>query len=472
MRLAGLRLSNYKKFKQENFDLSKKVTLLYGENSSGKSSFLKAIAGAKQTFNQKNVYDSWAAQGDITDLGDYADFIHNHNTALKFGIGFTLFEKGRKKRPFEAVHYERLDLDLIYDQDKSVECARLYSIESKPIPLGRDTTHQKDYNYTLRRNINRSSFMFDCSVDYLDALNDCLNKRRFLGDGDARHAFSKSVSVTITGAKNFSLTKEPGNSITPSWISLTDFKYQFEKISIAFEKIFYLGPLRISPSRGYKKKLHEMSVGTNGEQTPAILYYMQQASEKSKNKSEDSWGRFSRWFSLVFNGCSVKTKKNGSNIEISILKDGRADSIQDIGFGYSQVIPIIAQAAVMEPGQTLIVEQPELHLHPKAQVELSRFLVDAIAHGLYLILETHSEHILKGMQLAISESNIGGELKLSKDDVSIYYFLNCDADLGQYKILELNEWGEIEGGWPKGFFDESLDISRKMFLNKNLKANS
>lgn len=473
MKIKEIRLENYKKFSNETFDLSREIILLYGENSSGKSSFLKSIAGAKQTFDQKNIYDAWAAQGEITDLGDYADFIYNHDTYLKLGIGITLETNQQDHLNsflfIDGPHNE-ISFDLQYDHNKATESAKLYSIECKTTFINEQ---RKDIEtFKAIRFKTQPTFNLQCPNSGATFLND-LSKRYNLFSHDITKQLESKLSINIKNAFDISIPsqqKQSGIRYTPTDFKTNIFKQQIELLNTAFKKIHYLGPLRMSPSRGYKKKLHELSVGTNGEQTPTILYYMQQAYERSSTKTRKEtghhqWERFEKWFELIFKDCKIRCEKSGSTIKVNLCKSGRIDSIQDIGFGYSQIIPIIAQAAVMAPGDTLIIEQPELHLHPKAQVEIAKFIVSARKYGINFIIETHSEHILKGLQLAISENKKRRNPQITNESLSIYYF--SDNTERAYQELKLDEWGEIAGGWPKGFFNESLELSKKIFMNKN-----
>ena len=126
------------------------------------------------------------------------------------------------------------------------------------------------------------------------------------------------------------------------------------------------------------------------------------------------------------------------------------------------MLPILVQASALDPGDTLIIEQPELHLHPKAQVAFAAFVTEAAKSGVKFIIETHSEHILRGLQLKVSENNLDSKQGIRASNIKIYYF-HKDAKVTN---MILNEFGEIEGGWPAGFFDESYKISSQILKNK------
>jgi predicted ATPase len=144
----------------------------------------------------------------------------------------------------------------------------------------------------------------------------------------------------------------------------------------------------------------------------------------------------------------------------------QGESIADIGVGFSQAFPILVQFAVMAEGSRLIVEQPELHLYPWAQSELGRILcTEAKRGGKHIILETHSEHIIRGIQTHVSQARTAGNARyLTNEDVKILYIHKN----GEPEDLGLNKYGELDKRWPQGFFDQGLTDLEKIIRNKKL----
>lgn len=167
---------------------------------------------------------------------------------------------------------------------------------------------------------------------------------------------------------------------------------------------------------------------------------------------------------MLFPKRSIEVEDYEELVKLKVTRSGLADSIQDVGFGFSQILPIIVQAAALTSGKTMIIEQPELHLHPSAQVAFSKFLVEASQIGIRFIIETHSEHILRGLQLAISENSIDSSKGITKNDLKVYYFPS-EQDSHAFEIA-INDDGELIEGWPSGFFDESYNLTKKIISNK------
>ena len=124
-------------------------------------------------------------------------------------------------------------------------------------------------------------------------------------------------------------------------------------------------------------------------------------------------------------------------------------NLADIGFGASQTLPIIIESFYAPAGSTLLIEQPEIHLHPKAQAVLGDLFIDAARDGRRsFIVETHSEHLLARVRRRIAEKAI------SKDQVAIYYF-NPTPEGTAISQVTLNDLGQYES-FPDGFFEEDV----------------
>jgi predicted ATPase len=124
--------------------------------------------------------------------------------------------------------------------------------------------------------------------------------------------------------------------------------------------------------------------------------------------------------------------------------------ITDVGFGVSQVLPVLVLCFYAPEGSTILLEQPEIHLHPSAQAGLADVLVDAVQRGgVQIVLESHSEHLLRRLQRRIAEE------KIDADDVALYFCHRKDG-WSEADRLNLNLYGYIEN-WPEGFFGDQME---------------
>ena len=133
--------------------------------------------------------------------------------------------------------------------------------------------------------------------------------------------------------------------------------------------------------------------------------------------------------------------------------------LPDVGFGVSQVLPVVVQCFYAPAGSILFIEQPELHLHPIAQAHLADLFIDVLMsredgkdRNIQMIIETHSEHFLCRLQRRIAEAN--PDRPILADQVAAY-FAHTTGSESKLEQLELNEDGAILN-WPDNFFGDSM----------------
>lgn len=154
---------------------------------------------------------------------------------------------------------------------------------------------------------------------------------------------------------------------------------------------------------------------------------------------------------------NVKTKRIGDiGIEVKVDRLPFENvigkdmvNIIDVGFGVSQVLPVIVALIAAEPGQLVYVEQPELHLHPRVQVALAQVFADAAKRGVRVVAETHSSRFLLGIQTLIAEG------KLSPELVKLHWFTRNKEGITQVDSVDLDEKGTF-GEWLADFDDVDL----------------
>jgi predicted ATPase len=135
-------------------------------------------------------------------------------------------------------------------------------------------------------------------------------------------------------------------------------------------------------------------------------------------------------------------------------------NIMDVGFGVSQVLPVLVLAHFAPPGSLLILEQPEIHLHPQVQTELADlFLEAALKRNVQFFIESHSEYLLMRLQRRLAERR-GEFSQLSEKDVKLY-FCKREAEASVLEPLEVDEFGRIKN-WPQDFFGDAVAERRAM----------
>lgn len=172
------------------------------------------------------------------------------------------------------------------------------------------------------------------------------------------------------------------------------------------------------------------------------------------------------WLNELMPGVSVSSKYDRSTMSAQITMDNFFSSggtvlPPNIGFGISYVLPIIVTGLIAQKGSMIIVENPEAHLHPSAQSKIGRFLSMVAESGVSVIVETHSDHVLNGIQIACAKCEI------KPSSVSVNYFThNENSDQPILETISVNEKGELSY-WPRGFFDQTqIDFAELFRLRK------
>lgn len=141
------------------------------------------------------------------------------------------------------------------------------------------------------------------------------------------------------------------------------------------------------------------------------------------------------------------------------IRSGLKDmvSIADVGFGVSQTLPVLVALLTAEAGQLVYLEQPEIHLHPRAQVALAQVLADAANRGVRVVAETHSSSLLLGVQSLVAEG------KISPDKVKLHWFKRRNDGVTEVTSADLDKAGAF-GDWPEDFADVALETESR-YLN-------
>jgi predicted ATPase len=149
---------------------------------------------------------------------------------------------------------------------------------------------------------------------------------------------------------------------------------------------------------------------------------------------------------------SVEPIAEGSNLYQVLVRKSASSAkvlIPDVGFGVSQILPVLVLCYYVPDGATILLEQPEIHLHPSVQSGLADVFIDVAKNrNVQIILESHSEHLLRRLQLRTAERRI------SPDDTALY-FCEITSEGSLLTQLDVNMFGEIRN-WPEEFFGDEF----------------
>jgi len=242
-------------------------------------------------------------------------------------------------------------------------------------------------------------------------------------------------------------------------------------------RVRYLGPLRMPPQFVYAPSTHmeEGSVGTSGEFTAAELYRRAStpvvcpdpdSGEITEITLRQAVERWLRHMGVLESVTTAHRAKIGHYLYVRPAESRRYLDLTSVGVGASQLLPVVVQALLSPPGSVLILEQPELHLHPKVQSRLGDFFLAMAKSGRQCLVETHSEHIINRIRLRAAESETEDVLKLAQ-----VYFAEHDGKRTNFRPVRINTYGSIDD-WPKGFFDESVVEAERILVSSLRKRSS
>ena len=395
----------------------KPLTFLVGPNSSGKSSVFQAILALKQTVESGDQQSPLILQ-DYVDLGSYKDVFFNHDTGKDIRIDF-----------------ENLSL---------IKWSVTYSVQEHKKTPGKIVVNSFEFS-----NRNPADVFIDEKFPVPDNLRIVKEEKshKYRIELDGQH----SIPGTFFDLKKF-YNISPKEISEPSTREMKLLSFLFPVIRVIteelFEHVYHIGPLRHEPERVYSASgTYPQSVGKYGQWTMEIL----QHDEELRNIISKWLKRFKMPIDFM-----LEELKGSGRYEV-VLKDYFTKTkvnLADVGFGTSQILPIIVQGFTSPEYSTLLIEQPEIHLHPKAQCVMGDLLVDIIkTKNRRLIIETHSdlliERVCKHILLKDEKKNIKPE------DVIIYYF-EPTKDGTEIRTITVNENAQFEN-FPEGFFEERFE---------------
>lgn len=226
-----------------------------------------------------------------------------------------------------------------------------------------------------------------------------------------------------------------------------------------------MGTADIFPSPEGPSPVHA-NVGVQGEFAPWWFYkFLDEKIEKARLNPSDSAEtlrrQFNAWASELFPGAQGNVQAiERTNLLRLELRLGDTDDWRrpsNIGYGLTYAFPVIVAGLLAKPKQILIIDSPEAHLHPLGQSEMGRFLSKIASTGVQVIVETHSDHVLNGIRLAIRNRDIDSE------KVAVHFFNRpgvMPEDSAQVISPLIDSQGNLSE-WPEGFFDQSeKDLAR------------
>jgi len=455
--IQELTLKNFKSFKKLDSFKINDLTVIAGKNSCGKSSILQSLLLLKQTLIKRD-------GGELELEGEYLTFSNLKEVSFSMpsvnraGIGYEFLVSNRSGKG---------RINLSFGNAKKLEHYLPIVSEYKVEMHNEDGENKKInlLNHTLKKKD---------SPDFMSPLFE--NERMRISDTKTVLSSFYPVVFSFNLIEKTSNDKTSVNKVTfPIEFFFKSEKQLTDTLIEDIRNIKYLGPLRALPKRAY---VHFTEVAyellPSGENAAHVLWARQNESVKFQGKEYKLKEALNICIGMMGLSQEITPSRIGDLIyKINLKnKDCNADvTISDVGFGYSQVIPIILMCLLSNPGDLILLEQPEIHLHPSSAANLADLFLAFIADERRIIVETHSAELISRLRLRVIE-----KVDL-KDKINIAFVESSSeketegATIRQFHIDENGMFPE----YPDGFLDESTKIAdsiikARISKNDSLKA--
>jgi len=515
--LKGIGVNNFRSFDKEQYLEIKPITIFVGKNSSGKSSLIRTFPLFRQS-SEENTTGPVLWYGRYVDFGDFSDVISKNTTNDTIGFNFEILLTQKHMmsvRSRKILSHDdtpvKIKLELSSGKDKKTRTKKVtvvffdeeYSIvvdeqnNANIFFLNQNISFPSD-NYIVRNTGNflptlslkkreeanmqaalfpkelmwsspfredpyEASF-YDSAVKNLRPYFHYNTSNLKIRDGlkaigpVSKNLFIQVLKYKFKEQKHFlknlkTFETEILQKVYPLSI-MWNINYLNSLINISLNETYrsvrYIAPLRATSERFYRfqdLQVHEIDhTGSN----LAMLLNSLRPQEKAN---------FEAWTKENF-GFYVKVKQVGAHFAVNIQMAGSDNefNVSDMGFGYSQVLPIIAAIWIESENKNnskknnpilFIIEQPELHLHPAYQHNLAKLFAKVVkkTENVKIIFETHSQSMIEALSECIEDSSH----PISKDDVSIIVFNKDEKNSTTLQNAYFDENGYLNN-WPIGFF--------------------
>jgi len=534
MTVDAFRLKNFMAFRDTGWIELRAITLLFGRNSSGKSAIIRALRLLKQSLynGQDNEVLRFAVEGQL-DLGDFqaalhrrpdpddeveamegrkisfafrGDLLGNEITPVRQHINHYLAANNREL--LTDIEVGPIDFELEFGFSETEQGVQLVGVHidcswEKLIQIGK-TNFVSVSRISQRRDLGReweSHWYWESAF----ALDERISQEGFPWETVNIELISGFMPILDTALSQF---EQRALTLRESVYEML--RQSLKEINRSIEnflnQIEYLGPLRPEPERTYMLNRNRTKYWQNQGWRSWLEALREGSPEPPPDMSKVSLENFpetelSTWMRELGLGLRLYIRgfKDIPESELAaqvfiLRKNKQWVNLLDVGFGASQVLPIITACLRATPGSLILIEQPELHLHPSAQAELGNLFVESEKRGIRFLIETHSEHLLLRIRRRLARTALNllkierrlpllvekddqPHLKILTNQIRVDY-IEDDVDIGfsTANLILLNEEGEYIQR-PAGFktffsddFEEVLKINKDIAQVKKLES--
>ena len=437
--LTRLLLQGFKSWKDTGDVALKPITGFFGPNSSGKTSLIQALLLLKQTADSpdRRLVFHFGGENTPADLGDFLSIIHEHGDKSVL----TMSLDWNNPRSFKIIDTKSGNRPVAEDKGLgfTVVARRAVDSQAERVVVEKMWYRVGDTAFGMRMKSKPKAGY------------------EFFAEGTEFHPV-RSVGrkwPLPAPIKSYGFPDQ-----VRAYFQNTGFVADLElALEERLRQVYYLGPLRAYPLRRYTwTGAQPADMGRAGESVMDAILASRERGEtigRGRGRSRVTLEQYvAEWLKKLglIHGFRVESMTEGSPVfEVKVRKSAKAPEVllTDVGFGVSQILPVLVLCFYVPPGSTIILEQPEIHLHPSVQSGLADVLIDAWKkRRVQILLESHSEHLFRRLQRRVAEQ------VLSKDDVGLYFCSTHDGG-SRLTTLDLDLYGNIKN-WPDGFFGDEF----------------
>jgi hypothetical protein len=416
--ITRLTVDGFKSICREQSIEIRPLTILAGANSSGKSSMMQPLLLLKQTLEAP--YDPGAlllngSHVQFTKLQQLLSRMDNGQSLSSFYVGIEMEGKRNLTTYFSRGSNKRIEVNQT-TYSSPVESINLY--------LGMS---QEEMHMILEKHLNDVSAIPGSNIGEL--------LRRLIGD--------KEIEINLKRNRCFLTLIAPFQASQET--SVFGIQISDERTKRYIREVIHLPGLRGNPERTYP-----ITAVGSAFPGPFENYVASIIGQWQDDQDKDKLALVDRDLNRLGLASGIRAESiNDTQVELLVKFSPYHGteymvSLADVGLGVSQTLPVIVALHAAEQGQLIYLEQPELHLHPRAQSALAEVLADAVLQGKHLVIETHSSLLLLGIQTLVAEG------KLPPDMVKLHWFRRQEDGSTRIDSADLDDKGAF-GDWPEDF---------------------
>lgn len=490
MTVEAIRLRNFMAFEDSGWIELRPVTLLFGRNSSGKSTIIRALRLLRQSLDVSRNHSTFLFSSPYgINFGPYKETVHrsldpgngqrdNQLPRMAFGfrcglpttldIFWSLLEHQMVTRGEEIPARDYLpkvvEVELTFEAARNGEQARLSEVTVTFATASNGVARAYNIFSALRLGNDDADafgeewwFASDILANETEA-----GKNLWRGWGiETKNDFLPQLVQVVRQVGN---GRQPEHNVVDGL--LQDVR---NEVTGLLHQLVHLGPIRPEPRRAYALSRADLDTLANAGWRGLVRLLTEDLDENDVRRIE-AWLCDAEFASELLPDRLSTAMDVGVLTQIILRDMSKLEvNLADVGYGTSQVIPVLLECFTAESGDLVVIEQPELHLHPRAQAKIGDVFIAMSQRGVRFLIETHSEHLLLRLQKQIAKTTVGEieiqspEQMLLPNQVAVYFVRRKESST--VSKIEIGPYGDLlntPDGFEEFFSDDMLETAERM----------